>query len=64
MYLRLNPEEVSIKDIFDSFLSLSALLNVRSAEETGFDADAWVRFGETGGPGMCLQRNVAGEALI
>lgn len=61
MYLRLNPEEVSIKDIFDSFFeSECSIERVRSAEETGFDADAWVRFGETGGPGMCLPEKCGG----
>ena len=61
MYLRLNPEEVSIKDIFDSFFeSECSIERVRSAEETGFDADTWVRFVETGGPGMCLPEKCGG----
>ncbi|MBT96363.1 MAG: acyl-CoA dehydrogenase [Acidimicrobiaceae bacterium] len=55
MYLRLSPDEESIKDIFDSFFDTECSIErVRSSEDSGFDADAWQRFVETGGPGMCL----------
>ena len=65
MYLRLSPDEESIKDIFDSFFDAECSIErVRNAEESGFDATAWERFIETGGPG-CAFRRVAGvEALI
>ena len=55
MYLRLSPDEESIKDIFVSFFDAECSIErVRNAEESGFDATAWERFIETGGPGMCL----------
>ena len=45
MYLRLSPDEESIKDIFDSFFDAECSIErVRNAEESGFDATAWERF--------------------
>ena len=65
MYLRLNPEEVSIKDIFDSFFRLSALLNA-SVLQKKLDLTLMRGFGlEKQVVRACgSQRNVAGEALI
>ena len=61
MYLRLSPDEESIKDIFDSFFDAECSIErVRNAEESGFDATAWERFIETGGPGMCLPESCGG----
>jgi len=61
MYLRLTPDEESIKDIFDTFFEAECSIErVRSSEESGFDADAWHRFMETGGPGMCLPEGCGG----
>ena len=51
MYLRLSPDEESIKDIFVSFFDAECSIErIRNAEESGFDATAWERFIETGGP--------------
>ena len=48
MFLRLSPEEESIKDIFVSFFDAECSIErVRNAEESGFDATAWERFIET-----------------
>ena len=61
MYLRLSPDEESIKDIFNAFFDAECSIErVRSSEESGFDATAWDRFMETGGPGMCLPESCGG----
>ncbi|MBU98555.1 MAG: acyl-CoA dehydrogenase [Acidimicrobiaceae bacterium] len=61
MYLRLNSDELAIKDIFNSFFeSECSVERVRSAQHEGFDPKAWERFVETGAPGMCLPESSGG----
>ncbi len=61
MYLRLNSDELAIKDIFRSFFeSECSVERVRSSQHMGFDSGAWERLIETGAPGMCLPEQIGG----
>ena len=61
MYLRLNSDELVIKDIFDTFFRTECSVErVRSAQPSGFDAAAWERLIETGAPGMCIDEALGG----
>ena len=61
MYLRLNSDELVIKDIFDAFFRIECPVErVRSAQPSGFDAAAWGRLIETGAPGICIDGALGG----